>query len=74
MRKYISAEESFYLQGILNNINEQDCKHKHIMKCGAQPNKFRVLDSVYLLNSMVSQAELILRVITLWFLVLSQFF
>ena len=24
MRKYISEQESFYLQGILNNINEQD--------------------------------------------------
>ena len=34
MRKY---KESFYLQGILDNINEQeasflDCKHKHMMK------------------------------------------
>ena len=31
---------TFYLQGILNDINEQDtyfldCKHKHMMKCGA---------------------------------------
>ena len=39
MRKYIFAQESFYLQGILNDINEQDtsfldCKHKHMMKCG----------------------------------------
>ena len=46
MRKYIFAQESFYLQGILNNINEQDtsfldCKHKHMMKCGAPPDKFR---------------------------------
>ena len=24
MRKYILAQESFYLQGILNDINEQD--------------------------------------------------
>ena len=36
MRKYIVAQESFYLQGILNNINEQDtsfldCKHKHLI-------------------------------------------
>ena len=43
------AQESFYLQGILDDINEQDtsfldCKHKHIMKSGAPPDKFRVLD------------------------------
>ena len=78
MRKYISAQESFYLQGILNDINEQDtsflyCKHKHMMKCGAPPDQFGVLYRM-LIYSMVSQAELILRVITLWFLVLSQFF
>ena len=46
-RKYIFAQESFYLQGIINDINEQDtsfcdCKHKHMMKCGAPPNKFEV--------------------------------
>ena len=45
MRKHIFAQESFYLQGILNGINEQDtsfpdCKHKHMMKCGAPPDKF----------------------------------
>ena len=48
MRKYILAQESFCLQGILNDINEQDtsfldCKHKHMMKCGAPPDKFGVL-------------------------------
>ena len=48
MRKYIFAEESFYLQGILNYINEQDtsfldCKHKHMIKCGAPPDKFGIL-------------------------------
>ena len=50
-----------YLQGILNNFNEQDnlqdtvnhineqdtsflyCKHKHMMKCGAPPDKVKVL-------------------------------
>ena len=74
--KYIFAQESFYLQGILDDINEQDtsfldCKHKHMMKSGAPPDKFGVL---YPMVTMVSQAELILRVITLWFLVLSQFF
>ena len=36
------AQESFYLQGILDDINEQDtsfldCKHKHMMKSGAPP-------------------------------------
>ena len=48
MRKYIFAQENFYLQGILDVINEQntsclDCKHKHMMKSGAPPDKFRVL-------------------------------
>ena len=47
MRKYISAQESFYLQGILSDINEQDmsfldCKHKHMIKCGAPPDKLRI--------------------------------
>ena len=46
--KYIFTHESFYLQGILNNINEQDtsfldCKHKHMMKSGAPPDIVRVL-------------------------------
>ena len=35
-------QETFYLQGILDDINEQDtsfldCKHKHMMKSGAPP-------------------------------------
>ena len=43
--KFISAQETFYLQSILNDINKQDtsfcdCKHKHMMKCGAPPDKF----------------------------------
>ena len=47
MKKYIFAEESFYLQGILDDINELDtsfldCKHKHMMKCGASLDKFGV--------------------------------
>ena len=47
MRKCIFAQVSFYLQGVLNDINEQDtslvdCKHKHMMKCGAPPDKFGV--------------------------------
>ena len=47
--KYIIfAQESVYLQGILNDINEQDtsfldCKHKNMVKCGAPPGKFVVL-------------------------------
>ena len=48
MGKYIFAQESFYLQGILNDINEQDtsfldCKNKHMMKSGAKPDKVRVV-------------------------------
>ena len=46
--KMYFAQESFYLQGILDDINEQDtsflhCKHKHMMKSGSPPDKFRVL-------------------------------
>ena len=47
MRKYIFSQESFYVQGKLNDINEQDTsfldsKHKHMLKSGAPPDKFRV--------------------------------
>ena len=47
-RKYIFTQEGFYLQGILDDINEQgtsflDCKRKHMMKSGAPPDKFGVL-------------------------------
>ena len=43
--KIYFALESFYLQGILDDINEQetsflDCKHKHMMKSRAPPEKF----------------------------------
>ena len=46
--KIYFAQESFYIQGILDDINEQDtsfldCKHKHMMKSGAPPDKFLVL-------------------------------
>ena len=46
--KYIFIQERFYLQGIPNNINEQDtsfldCKHKHMMKSGASPDKVGIL-------------------------------
>ena len=46
--KYTLTQESFYLQGILNDINEQDtsfldCKQKHLMKIGAPPDKVGVL-------------------------------
>ena len=46
--KYIFTQESFYPQGILYDINEQessflDCKHKHMMKSGAPPDKVGVL-------------------------------
>ena len=47
-RKYIFTQERFCLQGIFDDINEQDtsfldCKHKHMMKSGAPPDKFGVL-------------------------------
>ena len=59
--KYIFTPESLYLQGILNDINEQDtffldCKHKHMTKSRAPPES-RII--CYQKNSMVSQAELI---------------
>ena len=46
--KYIFTQESFYLQRIFNDITEQDtslldCKHKHMMKSGASPDKVGVL-------------------------------
>ena len=76
----IFEQENFYLRGILDDIDEQvtsfvDCKHKHMMKSGTPPDKFGVLYSMFSYkNSMVSQAELVLKVINLWFLVLSHFF
>ena len=50
-RKCILAQESFYLQDILDDIIEQDTsildfKHKHMMKSGAPPDKFGVLYSM----------------------------
>ena len=46
--KIYFAQESFYLQGMLDDVNEQDisfvdCKHKHMIKSGAPPDKFGVL-------------------------------
>ena len=43
-KKYFFTQKSLYLQGIPNDINEQDksfldCKHKHMMKSGAPPDK-----------------------------------
>ena len=42
--KYIFTQESFCLHGTFNDITEQDttlldCKHKHMMKSGAPPDK-----------------------------------
>ena len=44
----VFTQESFYLQGILNDINEQDTyfldrKHKHMMKSGAPPDNNGIL-------------------------------
>ena len=51
-RKNIFVQESFYLHGILDDINEQDtsfvdCKYKHMMRSGAPPDKFGVLYSKF---------------------------
>ena len=48
MRNNIFSQKQIYLQGILNDINEQDisfldCKLKHMMKCRAPPDKFGIL-------------------------------
>ena len=72
-------EKGFYLQGILHYINEQDtsfvdCKHKHMMKSGARPDKFIVHTVCLPIEFHGFIAELILKVITLWFLGLSQIF
>ena len=47
-KKYILTQESFCLQGILNDIKEHntsflECKHKHVMKSGAPSDKVGVL-------------------------------
>ena len=50
--KNIFTQEGFYLQGILNDIKNEpdtvslDCKHKHMMKSGAPPDKVGVLHSL----------------------------
>ena len=46
MGKYIFTQESFYLQGTCNDINEQDTSFldcKHMMKHGTPPDKVGVL-------------------------------
>ena len=62
--KYIFTQESFYLQGILNEINEKDtsfldCKHKHVMKAEIHLIMSESCTVCYLQKSMVLQAELI---------------
>ena len=48
MENIFFIQESFYLQCILHDINEQDisfleCKHKHMMKSGAPLDEVGVL-------------------------------
>ena len=48
---YIYTRKFLSTRYILNNINEQDtsfldCKHKHMMKSGAPPDKVGVLHSL----------------------------
>ena len=52
---------------ILININEQDtsflnCKHKHMIQCGAVPDKVGVLHHLLPIEFHGSQAELISEV------------
>ena len=70
--QYIFTQESFYLQGTLNNINEQDtsfldCKHKHMMKSGASPEIWSPAPSVTYKIPWFHKQDLFLRVTTLWF-------
>ena len=49
--KIYFCTRSFHLQGILDDIKEQDtsfldCKHKHMMESGAPPDTFGVLYSI----------------------------
>ena len=78
--KYICTQGSFYLQSVPYDINEQDtsfldCKHKHMMKSGAPPDKVSVLHCLLPIefHGFTSRIAFV-RVITLWFLVLSQVF
>ena len=46
--KIYFTQDSFYLQDTLDDINKQDtsfldCKHQHMTKSGAPPDKFGVL-------------------------------
>ena len=48
MENIFFTQQSLYLQGVLNEMNEQDtsfldCKHKQMMRSGAPPDKVRVL-------------------------------
>ena len=78
--KYIFTQGSFYLQSVPYDFNEQDtsfldCKHKHMMKSGALPDKVSVLHCLFPIevHGFTSRIAFV-RVSTLCFLVLSQFF
>ena len=66
-RKIYFYTKSFYLQGVLNDINNADtsfldCKHKHMMKNGAPPNKIRGNRLLPIEFHRISQAELVSNV------------
>ena len=77
--KYIYTQESFYVQGMLKDINEQDtsfldCKHKHMMQSGALPDKVGVLHRLLRIELHGFTSRIESSIISVWFLVLSQFF
>ena len=77
MGNYIFIQESFYLQGILDEINKQDtsfrhCKHKHMIKSGAQPGKVGVLCRLLPIEFHGFTSRIDSKGY-LWFLVLSHF-
>ena len=53
---FLHKKESFYLQGIVSDITEQDtsflnCEHRHMIKSGAPPDKVKspVLSVTYII-------------------------
>ena len=77
--KYIFIQESFSQQGILNDINEQDtsfldCKHNHMMKIGASPDKVGVLYCLLPIKFHTFTSRVDFKGLSLFALGLSNFF
>ena len=73
-KKSLLLHKTFYFQVIFSYINERntpshDCIHKHMLENGAPPDKFGVFNALL----HIEFHGRCVRVITLWFLVLTQF-